>query len=112
MKKLIIALTIAIAITIGYRTYSYFERKNVIDSRTPKETTVMEDVKGIIGIEKEKEEPQYSSEQIRVFVPKKKNDSVKTYTNQDIKKLDIKKFQIKKFITEKDLEKYKEKPDK
>ncbi|HNZ54631.1 MAG TPA: hypothetical protein PKN76_10885, partial [bacterium] len=79
-------------------------------SKIPKETTVIDDVKGIIGIEKEKEEPQYSSEQIRVFVPEKKNDSVKTYTNQDIKKLNIRKFKLKKFITEKDLEKYKEKP--
>lgn len=110
MKKFIVVLIIVSVIIAGYRTYNYFERKSVIDSKTPKETTVMEDVKGIIGIEKEKEEPQYSSEEIRVFVPKKKNDTVKTYTNQDIKKLDNKKFKLKKFITEKDLEKYKEKP--
>jgi hypothetical protein len=112
MKKLAFALIIIAVIIIGYRTYVYFERKSVIDSRNPKETTVLDDVKGIIGIEKETEKPQYSSEQIRVFVPKKENAPKKTYTNEDIKKLDSKKFKLKKFITEKDLEKYKEKPEK
>jgi len=112
MKKFIVVLIIVSVIIAGYRTYNYFERKSVIDSKTPKETTVMDDIKGIIGIEKEPDVPQYSSEHIRVFVPKKENAPKKTYTNEDIKKLDIKKFQLKKFITEKDLEKYKEKPEK
>ncbi|HOG44755.1 MAG TPA: hypothetical protein PK560_11820, partial [bacterium] len=61
MKKFIAVLIIISVIIIGYRTYNYFERKNVIDSKIPKETTVIDDVKRIIGIEKEKEEPQYSS---------------------------------------------------
>jgi len=112
MKKFIVVLIIVSVIIAGYRTYNYFERKSVIDSKTPKETTVMDDIKGIIGIEKEPDVPQYSSEHIRVFVPKKKNAPKKTYTNEDIRKLDIRKFQLKKFITEKDLEKYKEKPEK
>jgi len=110
MNKFIIALIIAAVIIIGYRSYSYFERKSVIDSRTPKKTTIMEDVKGIIGIEKEQEkkEPEQTSEHIRVFIPQKKDPASRTYTNEDIKKLDLKKFKTKKFITEKDIQKLKE----
>jgi LAS superfamily LD-carboxypeptidase LdcB len=110
MKKFVILLIVAAMIIIGYRSYSYFERKSVIDSRTPKKTTVMEDIKGIIGIKKEQEkkEPEHTSQQIRVFIPEKKDSAAKTYTNEDIKKLDLKKFRTKKFITEKDIQKLKE----